>query len=101
MNEDNVKLIEQKCAEEIKAMEKCFKNYPKDNLFKCTTEVKATFNCAEKYDSMIKHFTTTCSNLITKCGNCIDTNEKEPQVCMPELKDLLKCYDSVTQSFIS
>jgi hypothetical protein len=48
MNEDNVKLIEQKCIEQIKVMEKCFKSHPNDSLFKCTAEVKATFNCAEK-----------------------------------------------------
>ncbi|KXN68470.1 hypothetical protein CONCODRAFT_79737 [Conidiobolus coronatus NRRL 28638] len=98
--DDTFQQVQQKCAEQLKALGECIEKNQSDYNVKCVAQRQAVTTCAENNVPILKHIKTTCFDIINKYEACLDKNSQNPQICMPELKQLSECSDSARKSFL-
>ncbi|CAG8492127.1 5944_t:CDS:2 [Paraglomus brasilianum] len=81
------------CSQQLDSYQRCIENNPQDWGVACLKFRSELNKCAEENVTELKRVKAKCSSVIAAFDNCLQKNQKDPEKCIKELKQLYHCTE--------
>ncbi|KAJ2373824.1 hypothetical protein IW150_003427 [Coemansia sp. RSA 2607] len=89
--------VNKHCGDHVQAYAACVDSHSDSWKTDCATLRSALTKCTDENVTLMKMVRMSCQPVIDRYQECLTKNEKNPAVCIDQLRDLYECTEGVGQ----